>query len=217
MKMITWNMRSCGFRTVVQLSFINVMVIWKRACPYHALFKTWNLSSRLTTFFSTTKNMILVTVLSLVFRCISWYWWTVSLNFILNYSEQTHNTGYMCCNSKNYLDLIPITEMCQISVKYALNSLIHLTYHHLNNFSNHFLWLIRPILTIKVTEYSLSRKKFFSVLQVAQEEGNVKRGNWRGSDNWVHPVHNSKTDFILCSLTHTAIDSLNHKIRTAGH
>lgn len=39
-KMNTYNTSNCGFRTVVQLTFIYVMVIWKRACPDRDLFKT---------------------------------------------------------------------------------------------------------------------------------------------------------------------------------
>lgn len=62
-----------------------------------------------------------------------------------------------------------------------------------------------------MTEYSLS-KSFFPVLQVAQEEGNVMQDDWRRWDNRVHPVHNLKTDFIFCYLTHTAIDGINYQI-----
>lgn len=82
--------------------------------------------------------------------------------------------------------------------------------NHLNNFLNHLIWPLRPILTCD--RIFSQQKSFFPVLQVAQEEGNVMQGDWRRSENRVHPVHNLKTDFTFCYLTHTAIDGINYQL-----
>lgn len=82
--------------------------------------------------------------------------------------------------------------------------------NHLNNFLNHLIWPLRCILTCD--RIFSQQKSFFPVLQVAQEEGNVMKGDWRISDNRVHPVHNLKTDFIFCFLTHNAIHGIKYQI-----